>query len=165
MDNSIFTSRSLTIVYFSRESNGTLKLPDHFNEHLDIQPLEGTIDDLPETLSSIEHCGAILAVPSSAKSSSFLRSGRTQVQEPLESVKTLEKPEEQRRFVNRIYGYDRWKQFRSSADELHDLIEFHSREKLTLLVRDPQTKEELGHTLTPPTLPSKNYWISTTPII
>jgi uncharacterized protein YbgA (DUF1722 family) len=56
-------------------------------------------------------------------------------------------PAEKRRFVNRVYGSLRWREFRSTDPDYADLIDFHSHQKLLLLAHDPSRKQKLGQWL------------------
>lgn len=136
----------------SDEDNGNL--PKSFRNYCDVRTIETNADNLKSNLEDNGYHGLITALDDNKNNELSGPMVESQVNLPVVDLNSLKNPNEKRRFVNRIYGHFRWRKFKSGASELSDLIDFHSREKLSLLAHDPSTKEKLGHMLAnPPDMP------------
>ncbi len=140
-----FEHEPLPLMIRDPSGNGSEKrLPEAFVEHFRIVgPGESKEDYEPEDFHGS------LDVDSTESVSSGLADTAVK-NRPSVAIEDLETVEGRLRFVNQVYAYYRWRRFREQANEISDLIEFHSHQKLILLAHDPSKKSELGHMLANP---------------
>lgn len=151
MDFSAFESRRLTLACFQpSQTDKTVGLPEAFREYFDVRSVGIDPETLRVDLAGEQYEGGIVALPVDEDDGSAHRTVQSQVDFPVEALETLDSSEEKRRYVNLVYAYDRWNDFREDASELADLLEFHAEEKLVLLAHKPQVKQDLGHMLANP---------------
>jgi uncharacterized protein YbgA (DUF1722 family) len=144
-----FESEPLTVLSVNSGSDqDTAGLPEVLRNNFSI--LHRDRDDYDPDPESFEQqiFGLVHDTDGSAKfPGTDMRGSGVGVKIPNFELDSLQKSDEQRRFVNQVYGYCRLYRFLSEDPEFSDLIDFHSRQKLTLLAHEPVKKEELGHML------------------
>ncbi len=63
---------------------------------------------------------------------------------PVEEEGRLHDPVLRENFIERVFAHDRWTQFAASRPRARDLVEFHARQKLSLMAHSPQHYRQLG---------------------
>lgn len=63
---------------------------------------------------------------------------------PVEEAERLNDAAIRENFIERVFSYQRWKNFRSEQPDLGGLVEFHSRHKLLMMAHSPQIYREIG---------------------